>query len=237
MDVKKNKERTIFDFVYSDRVFDSVIPTEEPDFKVKNADGEFGVEITEFYFSQSRARIKNIPGYFREIVDEKKYRHNDDIAPLEVKELTVIPGDNRRPSFQVDGIIEEQPSIDEYVNKISELIENKNRRFKKYIMGLNHVNLIIFDCEHRLLGTPKDKFHHLFFQPQLEKVLMNADFREVFFVTQLGELGSSKYIYIPLKMLFLLAELFLFNYMMIEENTGNLMTPLLYAEYLTWRGA
>ena len=38
-------------------------------------------------------------------------------------------------------------------------------------------------------------------------------------------------------MLFLLAELFLFNYIMIEENTDNRMTSLLYAEYLTWRGA
>ena len=55
-------------------------------------------------------------------------------------------------------------------------------------MGLNHVNLIIFDYEHMLLGAPKDKFHHLFFQPQLEKVLMNADFREVFFVTNLESL-------------------------------------------------
>ena len=130
MDVKKNKERTIFDFVYSDRVFDSVTPTEEPDFKVKNADGEFGVEITEFYFSQSRARIKNIPGYAGEILNEKRYRHKDDIVSLKVEEVTVLPGDDRRPSFQVDGIIEQQPRIDEYVNKISELIENKNRRFK-----------------------------------------------------------------------------------------------------------
>src|SRR6266516_2578271 len=149
MDVKKNKERTIFDFVYSDRVFDSVTPTEEPDFTVKNADGEFGVEITEFYFSQSEARIKNISGYTQEILVEKKYRHKDDVIPLEVKEFKVEPGDNRRPSFKAEGIMSELPTIDEYVKKISELIEHKNERFRNYIRGLNHINLIIFDNEHR----------------------------------------------------------------------------------------
>ncbi len=164
MDMKKNKERTIFDLVYSGRPFDSVTPTEEPDFKVKNAYGEFGVEITEFYFSQSEARMKNIPGYFTEILEGKKYRHKDDIVPLDVAEITVQPGDNRRPGFNVKGIVRQLPRIDEYVKKISELIEHKNKRFKNYITGLNHVNLIIFDTGHRLLGTPKDTFHYLFFQ-------------------------------------------------------------------------
>ncbi len=237
MDKKKNKEKTIFDLVYSGRAFDSVTPTEEPDFKVKNADGEFGVEITEFYFSQSEARMKNIPGYFTEILEEKKYRHKDDVIPFEVKEFTILPGDNRRPSFKEEGLLRQLPSIDEYVKKISELIEHKNKRYKNYITGLNHVNLIILDGERRLLGTPKDAFHHLFFQSELEKTLMSADFREVFFVTELGEFDASKNVYIPLKMLFLVAEIFLLNYILVKEYPDTLMTPLLCAEYLLWRGA
>ncbi len=237
VDTKKSKERTIFDFVYADRRVDSVTPTEEPDFKVKNADGEFGVEITEFYFSQSQARIKNISGYAMEILGGKKYRHKDDIASLAVAEVTVLPGDNRGPEFNVEAIIQEVPKADEYIEKISELIEHKNKRFNRYTMGLSHVNLIIFDYEHRLLGTPKDMFHHLFFQPRLEKALMNADFREVFFVTQLGEFGSPKGVYIPLKMLFLLAEMYFFNHTLVKEYPGTPMTSLLCAEYLTWRGA
>ena len=237
VDTKKNKERTIFDFVYADRRVDSVTPTEEPDFKVKNVDGEFGVEITEFYFSQSQARIKNISGYAMEILDGKKYRHKDDIASLVVDEITIVPGDNRGPNFNVEAIIQEVPKGDEYIEKISELIEHKNKRFNRYTLGLNHVNLIIFDCEHRLLGAPKDMFHHLFFQPRLEKALMDADFREVFFVTQLGEFGSPKGVYIPLKMLFLLAEMYIFNHILVKEYPGIPMTSLLCAEYVTWRGA
>ena len=237
MDMKKNKERTIFDLVYAGRVIDSVTPAEEPDFKVKNADGEFGVEITEFYFSQSEARMKNIPGYFTEILAEKKYRHKDDIVPLEVKEFTVLPSDNRSPSFKVEGFMRQVPRIDEVVKKISELIEHKNKRFKNYITGLHHVNLIIFDHEHRFLGTLKDKFHPLFFQSELEQALMNADFREVFFITELGEFDAPKNVYIPLKMLFLVAEIFLLNFILDKEYPDTPMTPLLCAEYLVWRGA
>lgn len=235
--MKKNKERTIFDLVYAGRVIDSVTPAEEPDFKVKNADGEFGVEITEFYFSQSEARMKNIPGYFTEILEEKKYRHKDDVVPLEVKEFTVLPSDNRSPSFKVEGFMRQVPRIDEVVKKISELIEHKNKRFKNYITGLHHVNLIIFDHEHRFLGTLKDKFHPLFFQSELEQALMNADFREVFFITELGEFDAPKNVYIPLKMLFLVAEIFLLNFILDKEYPDTPVTPLLCAEYLVWRGA
>jgi hypothetical protein len=194
MDTKKNKERTIFDLVYSGRAFDSVTPTEEPDFTVKNADGEFGVEITEFYSSQSEARIKNIPEYFQEILEGKKYRHKDDIVPLDVAEITVQPGDNRRPSFNVKGIARRLPSIDEYVKKIAELIEHKNKRFQTYISGLHHVNLVIFDNEPRLVG-------------------------------------------VPIKMFFLVAEMYFLNYVLTKEYPDTPMTPLLCAEYLLWRGA
>jgi hypothetical protein len=213
MDTKKNKERTIFDFVYADRdsFIDSVTPTEEPDFTVKNADGKFGVEITEFYFTPSQARLINIPEYGREILEKRKYRHKDDVIPLEVKEFTVLPHDNRRPSFNVEGLLQKVPNMHEYVTKISELIEHKNKLFRNYILGLTHINLIIRDYEHRLVDVPKDKFHPVFFQAQLEKVLMNADFREIYLVTQLGESASSKKVYISLKMLFLVAEIFLFK--------------------------
>ncbi len=152
-------------------------------------------------------------------------------------EITVEPGDNRRPSFNVKGIVRPLPSIDEYVKKIAELIEHKTKRFKVYISGLHHVNLIIFDNELRLVGVPRDKFHPFFFHPEMENALMNADFREVYLVTRLGEYNTSKTVYIPLKMLFLVAEMYILNYILAKEYPYTLMTPLLCAEYLLWRGA
>ena len=239
VDMDKNKERMIFDCVYSDRVLASVIPAEEPDFIAENVDGKFGVEVTEFYFSQSKARLRNIPGYTAEILDNNKYRHKHDIKLLKPKEVMITPGDNRGPSYKTNAIIEERPSIYEYVNKILDLIENKNKRFESYKVGLKHVNLIIFDCEDGLLGIPGNAFHHFLFQPQLEKILMNTDFREIFLITRLGEFSSSKRVCIPLKMLFLVAEVFLCNYIMAEESPNELITKKRSsscAEYLKWRG-
>lgn len=241
---KKKREKAILDLVYSDKSFASIVSDEEPDFKLKHRfnNTEFGVEITEFYFSESHARINNIPGYVSEIISTKKYRHKDDTALLGVKEAILIPGDNRETQKKINGIFQEQPDIDEYVDRVAKLIEVKNKRFESYINRLSHVNLIIFDCENRLIGAPADKFHYHFFKPKLEKILLDSKFREIFFVTRIGSFQSPKHVYIPLKMLFLVAEAYRFNFIMVKEYSKELRKYIdkesaLFAEFLKWRGA
>lgn len=243
-DEKKKRERAILDLVYSDESFASITPDEEPDFKLKHKfDGpEFGVEVTEFYFSESRARIINIPGYVSEIISKGEYKHKDDITSLGVKELTLIPGDKRKSQRKIRGILQEQPNIDKYVDKVSKLIKNKNKKVSKYVDGLDHVNLIIFDYENGLINAPTDKFHFYFFKPKLEKALTNSGFREIFFVTKIGSFQSLRYVYIPLKMLFLVAEAYRFSFIMVKEYSGESQKytdkePALFAEFLKWRGA
>lgn len=80
-------------------------------------------------------------------------------------------------------------------------------------------------------------FHHLFFLPEVEKVLMKTEFKEIYFITQLGKPGADKKVYVPLKLLFLLAELYMFNNILVKAYPGTEMTGLLSAEYLSWRGA
>jgi hypothetical protein len=71
---------------------------------------------------------------------------------------------------------------------------------------------------------------------------MASDFREIFLVTRLGEFDATKTVYIPLKMLFLVAEIYLFRHIMLNEYSDYPTTDpesknLLMVEYLTWRGA
>jgi hypothetical protein len=66
---------------------------------------------------------------------------------------------------------------------------------------------------------------------------MQTDFTEIYFITQLGKPDEDKKVYVPLKMLFLLAELFTFNNVLSKAYPDTEMTGLLSAEYLTWRGA
>lgn len=241
---KKKKERHVLGLVYLEEDFEKVTPNEEPDFKIKHKFNnlEFGVEVTEFYLSQSRARINNIPGYVSAIINQRQYKHKDDIHSLDVKEFTLIPGDGRKTQQKIKGILQEQPKVEEYVENVAKLIDRKNKHFDSYLDGLNHVNLIVYDREHRLAGTPSDKFHNFFFKPKLEKVLLESKFREIFFVTEIGTFPSPKKVYIPLKMLFLVAEIYRLNHIAathypIEVKKLEKKEAQLIVEYLKWRGA
>jgi hypothetical protein len=77
---KKARERWIFDMVYGERDGLQIIDCETPDFLVCLANGlpEFGVEIAEFYFSESQARLVHIPGYIRDLLNGGEFRHKDD---------------------------------------------------------------------------------------------------------------------------------------------------------------
>lgn len=240
---KKQRERAILNLVYSPKEYKHVLPSEEPDFKLehKNTGVKFGVEITEFYYSESNARMRNISGYFQNIIHKKQYKHKDDILELEVKEVTIIPNDNKRSQQRAKGILRKLPNIEALVNKISRLVELKNKHFDKYIHGLNHVNLIINDCENIFTGLPEDMLHHWFFKDKLEKVLVDSKFREIFFITKLGPYDSSKPVCVPLKRLFLVGELFRFNFIMNKEYSKEspkdaIAGALLFMEFLKWRG-
>jgi hypothetical protein len=241
---KKKREREILGLIYSRNNYKAITAGENPDFEIKLKGGnlKFGVEITEFYYSESHARINNIPGYAVDIINKEGYRHKDDPKLLEVGDFTLIPGDNRKAQEKIKGILSKLPHKDEYISKIAELIEKKSQRFDDYVVGLNHVNLIIYDSENRLTGIPYDSFHFYFFNSRIEKALVNSDFREIYLITEIGPFPSPKKIYIPLKMLFLVAEVYRLNYIVFNHyqkaiNRLSEKEPQLVAEYLKWRGA
>jgi len=103
------------------------------------------------------------------------------------------------------------------------------------------VNLVIFDFEDYMLGKPSDKIHSILFNQNLERILLESDFNEIFLVTKIGSYESPQQVYIPLKMLFLVAEAYRFNHFMVK-NYKQKATELeakeaiLFAEYLKWRG-
>ena len=194
--------------VYDNDRVDEIIDGENPDFKVRNKHQQdfFGVEVTEFYYSESSARLRNIPKYLGEILDSKRYRHKEDMKALEVHKFTLLS--DGKPDQQLEGILQELPPASRYVQIVVEILDNKSARVQDYIQGLTHINLIILDTENRLILLPRSYFYKNFFTPYLKTSLCNSDFREVFFVTKLE---TDRWIYFPLKMLFLVSELYLFD--------------------------
>lgn len=76
-----------------------------------------------------------------------------------------------------------------------------------YVQGLNHVNLVVLDNVHKISASPIEDFYWHFFLPPLKKALYESGFREVFLVTVLER---ERWVYMPLKLLLLLANVYMF---------------------------
>lgn len=72
MNSKKEKERKAVNQFYKENSVE-IINYEKPDFIIKTNDETFGVEVTDYYYNESSARIKNFKGYTEKILNS-----NDD---------------------------------------------------------------------------------------------------------------------------------------------------------------
>src|SRR4051812_49232933 len=82
----KDRERKTLRMVYDEADFELIQEFEKPDFLLRRSSEEpiFGVEVTDFYYSESEARLENIDKYFAELLAGRPHRHKDDIASLKV---------------------------------------------------------------------------------------------------------------------------------------------------------
>lgn len=211
---KKKIEHDILNLVYDAIDYDEIIDSECPDFRIKNKVGNtsFGVEVTEFYFSESNARINKIPNYFTDILNNNQYRHKDDKQVLEVVDFEITEADGT-PKGNARGIFQELPQPSQYVDMIVDAILNKDKKIKKYAKDLSHINLLVFDTEHRFQSVSVRDFFRYFFTPQLSTILYDTDFREIFLITLLE---TNRRVYIPLKMLLLLANFYMFRQLILD---------------------
>jgi hypothetical protein len=235
---KDERELHILKLIYKVEEFCEIKKREEPDFELKMPSDKipFAVEITEFYFSGSNARLKNIPTYFDEIMSNKRYRHKKDKKTLAVNDLTLIS--DRGDEHLVEGIVQEVPPIETYSNLVAEIIEIKNKKFENYDNRLNHINLIVYDTENRLIGENSKLFYHLFYKEKLKETLINSPFREIFYITRFDKY---KEVWLPLKLIYLVSELYLLN-SYINSSKNSLKIDKynneleLYGEYLHRKG-
>jgi len=210
---KEQKEAAIFNMVYLKDNFAEIHHLDEPDFRVRCVESEhfFGVEITEFYLSESNARVKNIPGYATDLLKEEKYRHKVDRELLKVKDVTIKSTNGSERQSKV--ILQKVPKPEDYVEKIARTIKRKNERVKSYSRELSYVNLIIYDNERGLFGVTAQSVYEYFFTEEMTTALISSNFREIFLITMIER---NRKVYIPLKMMFILSEIHLFTYIFDE---------------------
>ena len=232
---KKQEERRIFDLVYADRSFDEIKDFENPDFLVRYFPNTpyFGVEVTEYYLTETNARIDNISSYTEQLLNRGDFKHKDDRKVLNVTEIDIINRDDSVHAKNVSSIIQEVPPPIKCAYDVADRIISKSARLQASSAELSHANLIIKDKTGLLRLINKKNFYGIYFIPELIRAISTAPFREIFLVTVLQD----ENVYVPLKMVHLLAEAYLFNGVIIQNGYEKKIPPdidyvELFAAYL-----
>jgi len=206
---KKEAERKILNLVYGSRPVFEIENSEQPDFLGKLApnDRPFGIEVTEFFQSESRARLDRIPGYVGELLDGENFRHRIDREQLTVGKGQILSEQKEVVVSELPMIIQRVPPLPECASMVAEVIRSKGKKLAPAFDQLRHVNLIICDRTNLLCNRQPSDFYSIYCTELLRDTLFRSRFREVYFVTRF----SRDTVFIPLKMVVTLAYLYFFN--------------------------
>ncbi len=191
--------------VYGPGELGSLDDSERPDFiaTLPGVGDPFGIEVTEFYLSESDARLRNIRGYLSDIFGHGRYRHVDDHKFLKVDEVTITPtdgGDGRR----VPAIIQTFPDTSEHLRQLAEVIRSKGSKARGY-QRLQHLNLIVLDHLDRWGTLSSASLCRTLTSAHIPAAFWSSPYREIFYVTSLS---GDRWVYVPLGLHCLLAEAF-----------------------------
>ncbi len=224
-DLKAQWERQTFDRVYGGRTLNDVKGNGDkfPDFLVQCFPNSpyFGVEVTDFYHSETSVRLGRKPGYSGRLLDGHDIEDKVDRTTLSVGEVDVLREDNSVHASGVRAIIQKLPSPCECARQVAERIGQKANRMRASMTDLSHVNLIIHDRTEVLRLIRKSDFYRTYFVPELVAAISEAPFREVYFVT----VAEGEQLYICLKMLYLLAEIHYFNSVVMDQGLVEQIPP------------
>jgi hypothetical protein len=206
---KKEHEREIVDLVYGFRRPFQIDDSEQPDFlaKLTPLDEPFGIEATEFFQSESSARLKRIPDYVGKLLDGGAFRHRVDQRELRVGKGQILSAGKEVVAGDVPMIVQEVPPLRECAARVAGVIRAKDEKLAPAFQRLRHVNLIICDRTDLLGHHKPGDFYSLYCTEALRDSLFGSRFREVYFVTRLS-VGE---VFIPLKMVLTIAQLYFFN--------------------------
>lgn len=144
----KNTEENILKLVYTPLCYDSLIRSEKPDFILEKDSIAFGVELTEYFFHNSSARIKNQKDYTK-LVANNEWVHKDDVSLLESIDTWKI-NDYGSESYTGRAVKRLNPTWQEKFNKLNSIIIEKGLKYLIYNKSLEYVDLLIYDnCEMR----------------------------------------------------------------------------------------
>jgi len=214
-DRRLETQSKILDFIYKGIPGLQIQKFDKPDFKLKykSLAYYFGVEVTEFYFDETSARLRNVPDYLSDLLNDKKYLHKKDRETLKIQKVTII-SKNGENKGEPEAVIHKLPSLASCQEKIDQIIRDKNNKYYEYDESLHHINLIIYDAEGFLFRIKTKDFYNIFYSSNIVKSITSSNFREIYFITIVED---DKRVYFPLKMILFLSRIYAFSFFISHQ--------------------
>jgi hypothetical protein len=205
----KDHERQLFDYVYGDHKELSVHPSESPDFLCElNGDTVLGVEITEYFDSESTARLRKISSYPLEMVTAKRCRHRDDKKKLRIENVTYMPKGDKSNAREVTAIVHRPSSLRERLARLATIVSTKSAKYPTYCKKAPATDLVVYDPDHAFRFDDFQQLYLPITKSDVRRCVITAPFREVFLVT---ERASHGLVCIPLRAIAFVEEVFVFQ--------------------------
>lgn len=226
--MNKSRERRILDSVF--RRMDGVYVTEseQPDFVCgTGASFSFGVEVAEFYLSESVARLKRIDGYAGDLLKNEAYRHKDDEVRIAVEDVIWRRGQTGE-ECKMKAIVGEEHTVETVVERFCELVATKNAKHSEYRRNVATIDLVIDDADFALGSYSIEEWVRSFRRLETGHCITKSPFREIYVVTAHK---PSHRVCVPLRAVLFVSEISAFQSIFKEFQKESLET-LTLGEYL-----
>ncbi len=185
--MNKDAEREILNYVFGNRAFTSVDPIEKPDFICRvSPTKSFGVEVTEFFISESDARLRRIATYPNDLLVHRRYLHKDDRTRLRVENV-IYRKANSDEEREVAAIITEAHLPSHVVSSIGKVVAAKNSKYSTYASNATPVDLIIHDVDQAASLKSLKEFLFSLCAGDAYEPIRKSQFREIYLVTMQEE--------------------------------------------------
>lgn len=223
----KKKEKEIFDKVYSFGEYYTVSESEKPDFIIEERDTgiKYGVEITEHYFSDTSATIRNSKDFAKRIFEQKEVKSQEHRKHIEFSTFSFITEDGKEETFE--GIMTKKGEVN--LHNLKKIIDEKNSKFNFYNKNLFSTDLIIYDREN-FIDPSSIKIFTNYLINDMRNVIIDSPFKSIFLITQ-QETGE---VYLDLKIqtaYFLVRCIF---FILEKEHQNYNITPENHVQNMCW---
>lgn len=171
--------------VFSVEDFPNIEKIENPDFIIHAEDGDFGVEITEYYQDvETSGYYTNNKQYMNNILDDENNIRSKDRGKLERVTIGIGLGDNS-PQYWQNMVYRRYLSPAERLRRLDEMIDAKVKSFEHYDHSLRFIDLVVHD-QGDLFGGEGGREVRQYLLELSQRPLKDMPFRKIYISRKIG---------------------------------------------------